>query len=120
MPIYEFVCHNCGSHFETIQSFSSTTTPACPTCESESVARQMSKPAIHFKGSGWYITDSKKADKQSANGQSENGDGEKSGEVSTAEVSTAEGGAEKKVATNGDTKASTEKKPEKSKSSTES
>ena len=59
MPIYEFVCQACGSDFEKIQSFSDSSTPICPKCQSEQVQRRMSRPAIHFKGSGWYITDSK-------------------------------------------------------------
>jgi len=36
--------------------------------ESPTVERRLSAPAIHFKGSGWYVTDSKKAN--SANGSS--------------------------------------------------
>lgn len=59
MPIYEFVCLNCGHDFERLQSFSDTTTPGCPACNSADVQRRLSSPAIHFKGSGWYVTDSK-------------------------------------------------------------
>lgn len=69
MPIYEFVCQDCGHEFELIQSFSDNATPQCPICYSEQVMRRVGRPAIHFKGSGWYITDSKKASKSSANGQ---------------------------------------------------
>ncbi len=69
MPIYEFVCQDCGHEFELIQSFSDNSTPQCPVCHSEQVMRRVGRPAIHFKGSGWYITDSKKASKSSANGQ---------------------------------------------------
>lgn len=59
MPIYEFVCQNCGTEFEKIQSFSETNVPTCLSCQSLNVSRKMSRPAIHFKGSGWYVTDSK-------------------------------------------------------------
>lgn len=59
MPIYEFVCGECGYEFEKIQSFSAST-PVCASCGADNVERQMGKPAIHFKGSGWYINDSKK------------------------------------------------------------
>ena len=59
MPIYEFVCQDCGNEFEKIQSFSETRSPNCMSCQSANVLRKMSRPAIHFKGSGWYITDSK-------------------------------------------------------------
>jgi len=68
MPIYEFACADCGTVFEKRVSFSATKAPACENCHSENVERQLSAPAIHFKGSGWYITDSKK---------SSNGDGKK-------------------------------------------
>lgn len=77
MPIYEFVCQACRHEFEQIVPFSATKLPGCPVCHSEQVQRQLSRPAIHFKGSGWYITDSK-VSKTSANGN--NGDSGKEGE----------------------------------------
>lgn len=66
MPIYEFVCQDCGYEFEKITSFSDTSAPACPQCAQTHVERQVSRPAIHFKGSGWYITDSKTSGKKPA------------------------------------------------------
>lgn len=85
MPIYEFVCSACQNEFEKIMSFSSTSLPACPNCGSAEVARQMGRPAIHFKGSGWYITDSKNSSKESSNGVSKK---EESGGSGGAEVKT--------------------------------
>ena len=67
MPIYEFSCQHCGNEFEKILSFSAQTVPHCPKCNSQQVERRVGRPAIHFKGSGWYITDSK-ASKDSSNG----------------------------------------------------
>lgn len=75
MPIYEFECTSCGSQFELLRSFSETSAPHCPSCNSEHVERQLGRPAIHFKGSGWYINDSKKASKDSANGTATEGTG---------------------------------------------
>lgn len=75
MPIYEFECTSCGSQFELLRSFSETSAPHCPSCNSEHVERQLGRPAIHFKGSGWYINDSKKASKDSANGTATDGAG---------------------------------------------
>ncbi|MEZ4673593.1 MAG: zinc ribbon domain-containing protein [Caldilineaceae bacterium] len=77
MPIYEFVCESCGHEFEQIVPFSATAMPSCPACQSKQVHRQMSRPAIHFKGSGWYITDSKAASKGSANGSDTEGTAKK-------------------------------------------
>ncbi len=67
MPIYEFVCSQCGHEFEKILSFSATSMPACANCGSDNVERQMGRPAIHFKGSGWYINDSKKGNSKKGN-----------------------------------------------------
>jgi putative FmdB family regulatory protein len=67
MPIYEFLCQSCEHEFEQILPFSAQSTPHCPQCKSNQVARQVGRPAIHFKGSGWYINDSKRG-KDSANG----------------------------------------------------
>ena len=74
MPIYEYVCQSCGDDFEKLTSYSDRSVPACPTCHGTSVERQLSTPAIHFKGSGWYINDSKPSTKESING-STNGNG---------------------------------------------
>lgn len=74
MPIYEFVCQQCGHEFEHIQSFSAVNAPACTSCGSDEVVRRLGRPAIHFKGSGWYITDSKKSKDKSANSANGNAD----------------------------------------------
>ncbi len=84
MPIYEFACHDCGHEFEKIQSFSDSTTPLCPNCQGVHVRRRISQPAIHFKGSGWYITDSKNSSKSSATGKKEEGAESKSGAAPAA------------------------------------
>jgi len=81
MPIYEYVCQSCGVDFEKLTSFSDTSVPDCPSCHSAQVARQLSRPAIHFKGSGWYINDSKPSSKESANGSNGNGAGKEHGDA---------------------------------------
>jgi putative FmdB family regulatory protein len=59
MPIYEYVCDACGNGFERIQSFGDAPLDTCPEC-SGSVRRIISPVGVIFKGSGWYITDSKR------------------------------------------------------------
>ena len=56
MPLYEYRCQKCDHMFEKIQKFSDKPRAACPACGGAG-KRQLSAPAIHFKGSGWYITD---------------------------------------------------------------
>lgn len=69
MPIYEYECLTCGATFEKRQSFSDTPVAQCPNGHADT-RRLLSAPAIVFKGSGFYINDSKTASKQSANGTS--------------------------------------------------
>src|SRR4051794_6374240 len=56
MPLYEYECESCGKRFERIQKFSDPPPESCPTC-GQPVKRLVSSPAVHFKGSGWYVTD---------------------------------------------------------------
>ncbi len=65
MPIYEYECLTCGITFEKRQSFSDETRADCPNGHKET-RRLISAPAIVFKGSGFYINDSRA--KNSANG----------------------------------------------------
>jgi putative FmdB family regulatory protein len=60
MPLYEYHCNQCHIDFEVRRSFSDTGTPECPVCrENSHVTRKFSAPAIVFKGSGFYVTDSR-------------------------------------------------------------
>ena len=57
MPLYEYECEACKQRFEVIQKFSDPPPETCARCGKGPVQRQLSTPAIQFKGSGWYITD---------------------------------------------------------------
>ncbi len=61
MPLYEYVCEDCGYRFEVIQRFSDKPLEVCPKCGGK-LRKVFSPPAIHFKGTGWYATDYKKKD----------------------------------------------------------
>ena len=102
MPIYEFVCEACGNEFEQIQSFSESRMPTCAKCGSANVGRRMSRPAIHFKGSGWYINDSKKSS-DNKGGESRNGDAKQGNGESVKESS--KEGSESKSETKTESKA---------------
>lgn len=97
MPIYEFICQDCGYEFERIQSFSETTMPSCPRCEQVNVMRRVGRPAIHFKGSGWYITDSKNGAKRNATNGSKD-DGADSARSDSSSSSKTESSSEKSKA----------------------
>lgn len=53
--MYEYECPTDG-RFERIQKFSDPPLRICPSC-GRPVEKLVAAPAIHFKGSGWYITD---------------------------------------------------------------
>jgi putative FmdB family regulatory protein len=56
VPLYEYECQKCGRHKERIEKVSGPHLKKCPHCGG-SVERLLSRPAIQFKGSGWYVTD---------------------------------------------------------------
>ncbi len=59
MPIYEYECEICACRFELKKRFDEDEgNPYCPQCQGK-VRRLFSAPAIIFKGSGFYVTDSR-------------------------------------------------------------
>lgn len=69
MPLYEYLCASCGHRFERIQKFSDPLLTECPACGGK-VEKQISSPAIQFKGQGWYVTDYAKSGKESSKSDS--------------------------------------------------
>ncbi len=64
MPTYEYECRACGERFERIQSFRDEPIRVCPACGGET--RRVFQPVgVIFKGSGWYINDSRKRPSES-------------------------------------------------------
>lgn len=60
MPTYVYACDTCGAQFERFQSFKDEPLRICPSCAG-AVRRVFQPVGIVFKGSGWYITDSRKS-----------------------------------------------------------
>jgi putative FmdB family regulatory protein len=56
MPIYEYVCDSCRKKTEVIQAMNAPRLRVCPHCGGK-LKKAFSAPAIQFKGSGFYITD---------------------------------------------------------------
>ncbi|BAS28821.1 FmdB family zinc ribbon protein [Limnochorda pilosa] len=58
MPTYEYRCPHCGT-FEAVQRITEEPLAACPTC-GQPVQRLISRNVgLVFKGSGFYVTDSR-------------------------------------------------------------
>ena len=60
MPIYDYRCDHCGHAFSAVQSYSDVALEVCPNC-GKKPRRLIVAPAVVFKGSGWYKTDSRGA-----------------------------------------------------------
>jgi putative FmdB family regulatory protein len=107
MPTYTYRCNNCEYQFEIKQRMAEDPLTDCPQCETDNSLRKvLNSVGIVFKGSGFYVTDSRGkngAAAPSANGKSgENGDGTKSEPAakengSKAEASSTKGSGKEKV-----------------------
>ncbi len=59
MPVYNYMCPTCGLTFEKNLSYTDAgSTISCPNCKNV-VKKVLSKPAIIFKGRGFYVTDNR-------------------------------------------------------------
>ena len=59
MPIYEYVCNECGHQLEALQKMSDAPLLECPACAKEALKKKISAPGFRLSGSGWYETDFK-------------------------------------------------------------
>ncbi len=76
MPTYDYVCRACGHTFESFQSLSEGKLRKCPKCARLKLERLIGAGAgILFKGSGFYETDYKRADRpaEKPNGKGDSG-----------------------------------------------
>ena len=68
MPMYEYQCRDCGHNFEARQKFSDNPLTECPNCGAPTgLFRVVQATGIVFKGSGFYVNDSR-GSKDSVNG----------------------------------------------------
>ena len=56
MPTYEYACPS-GHEFELFQKMSDKPRAKCPVCGKPAVRKISGGAGLHFKGSGFYITD---------------------------------------------------------------
>lgn len=59
MPTYDYQCNKCKAVYELRQGFDAETTHTCEECGKGIAKRILATPAVVFKGSGWYATDSR-------------------------------------------------------------
>ena len=79
MPTYEYTCGSCDAHHEIVQKMTDPTLTECPDCGQPTLRKLFNGVGVVFKGSGFYRTDSRSADKGSSDkGPSDKGSSGKS------------------------------------------
>ncbi|MBM3127291.1 MAG: zinc ribbon domain-containing protein [Chloroflexi bacterium] len=82
MPLYEYECENCAQRFERFQSIQDAPVRQCPECAGP-VHKVFHPAGIIFKGSGWYITDSRKSTSGTVTSDAKSNGGEAKTETKT-------------------------------------
>lgn len=70
MPTYHYRCSECGHSFDFFQKFADDPLTECPEC-SGPIRRVPQPVGIVFKGSGWYVNDSRESKKPSTTNSSD-------------------------------------------------
>ncbi|MFQ5613864.1 MAG: FmdB family zinc ribbon protein [Anaerolineae bacterium] len=97
MPVYEYQCTKCGLHFDKRQRMSEPPLTECIECRGK-VQRVISSVGVIFKGSGFYVNDSKSKS-----------DGRRNGKLSKPREKTAGAGDTSPSETKGESKSETKK-----------
>jgi len=88
VPTYQYVCTECATDLEAVQSFQDPPRTECPTCGGR-LRKRFGAVGVVFKGSGFYRNDSRKG---SAPAESDGG-GEKKADKGEKAGATASAGA---------------------------
>lgn len=96
MPIYEYECGSCGRRFEQLQRIMEDALATDPDCGGP-VRRVIQPVGIIFKGSGFYVNDSRKASSSASSPDSSKSDGKsESGKSEGKSEAKSEGKSESK------------------------
>lgn len=68
MPVYTYRCESCGVQFDQHQSYDEDPLVICPECREKSLQKLIQPVGIVFKGSGFYVTDNRKAANSASTG----------------------------------------------------
>lgn len=77
MPTYEYECSSCGHTFEAFQRMSDAPLTSCPECGNSVRRLIFGGTGVIFKGSGFYVNDSRKSTSGSPKAGTPSSDGSK-------------------------------------------
>lgn len=98
MPIYEYVCNDCGHQHEALQKFSDAPLTVCPACAKDTLKKKISAPSFRLTGTGWYETDFKNDKKKTESKGDGEGKSDKKSDDKTAKAEKKTNGSGKEAA----------------------
>jgi putative FmdB family regulatory protein len=107
MPIYEYKCLSCDSHFEKMQKATDAPFEICEKCGG-ALEKQWSLSGFQFKGAGWYVTDYAGKTKETSAEKPEKSEKTDKAEKSSGGESTAKTESASKPASDGAASSKTE------------
>ena len=76
MPVYSYLCEECGHSFDQFQHFTDDALTVCPVCGKVALRKVYTPVGIVFKGKGFYATDNRSPSGQKfAHNDNNNGNG---------------------------------------------
>ena len=86
MPIYAYLCSECGFAKDVLQKLSDPVLTECPACGKSTFKKQLTAAGFQLKGSGWYVTDFRGGNKPPATGTAVSPGESKAGDSKPAET----------------------------------
>ena len=69
MPTYEYQCDSCKRRYDLREGFDAPSSHPCERCEKGTATRVLHAPTVVFKGSGFYVNDSRKSEKSTSSSE---------------------------------------------------
>ena len=97
MPLYTYRCKECEHEFDIRQSFSEDSLTDCPNCEKPALRKVINQVGVVFKGTGFYVNDSKSNNPAAPSGKAKDDSVKKSTEKADSTTSSADAGTSKEA-----------------------
>ena len=69
MPTYEYQCDTCKRRYDLREGFDAPSSHPCERCDKGTAVRVLHAPTVVFKGSGFYVNDSRKSEKSTSSSE---------------------------------------------------
>jgi len=69
VPTYEYQCDTCKRRYDLREGFDAPSSHPCERCDNGTAVRVLHAPTVVFKGSGFYVNDSRKSEKSTSSSE---------------------------------------------------